>query len=233
MGVRDTVHECCPSERLRGAYAAASLTYSNSPGRPLSYEFSFLSENFSAPLQSRRRIALVGLRGAGKTSQGWLLAKRLKLPFVQLGGQIELLAGMSPPEIFSLSGQSRYRRLQEKALMQTPHKYDRCVLETGGSIVTDPLLQHTLLTTCFVVWLHAKPEEHMRRVIEQGDVRPMQSQNDALSDLRRILAERNDYYAQAHASVDTNGRNVEECMAELTRLAPKGLQTGAGALEET
>jgi XRE family aerobic/anaerobic benzoate catabolism transcriptional regulator len=183
-----------------------------------------LSENFSVPVEARRRIALIGLRGAGKTSQGQMLASHLNIPFVQLGSEIELLAGMSTSEIFSLSGQAGYRRLEEKALMQTLRENDRCVLETGGSIVTDPKLLNTLLTTCFVVWLHARPEEYMRRLAEQGDVRPMENQEDAMSDLRRILADRNELWGTAHVSIDTNDKSIEDCVAELIRLLPKGLQ---------
>jgi XRE family aerobic/anaerobic benzoate catabolism transcriptional regulator len=191
-----------------------------------------LSENFSVPVESRRRIALVGLRGAGKTSQGQMLADHLNIPFVHLGSEIELLAGMSTSEIFSLSGQAGYRRLEEKALMQTLREHDRCILETGGSIVTDPKLLNTLLTTCFVVWLHARPEEYMRRLIEQGDVRPMENQEDAMSDLRRILADRNEIYATAHASIDTNDKSIEHCVAELVRLMPKGLQDNMNDVQE-
>jgi len=182
-----------------------------------------LSAQFSTPVESRRRIALVGLRGAGKTSQGSLLAKHLDVPFVQLGGKIELLGGMSTSEIFSLSGRTGYRRLEEKALMQTLGQYQQCVIETGGSIVLDPKLLNTLLTTCFVIWLHAEPDEYMRRLIAQGDVRPMQNQRDALSDLRRILLERDEYYSKAHASIDTNGKTVEECVSELIRITPEGM----------
>jgi len=192
-----------------------------------------LSENFSVPVEMRRRVALVGLRGAGKTSQGQLLANQLNVAFVHLGSEIELLAGMSTSEIFSLSGQAGYRRLEEKALLQTLRKHDRCVLETGGSIVTDPKLLNTLLTTCFVVWLHAQPEEYMRRLMQQGDVRPMENQEDAMSDLRRILADRHEYYARAHESIDTNGKSIEECVAELTRLVPKELQISADAARDS
>ena len=188
-----------------------------------------LSEHFLVPVESRRRIALVGLRGAGKTSQGELLAQHLDIPFVRLGNEIELLAGMSTPEIFSLSGETGYRRLEEKALMQTLRQYDRCVVETGGSIVTDPKMLNTLLTTCFVVWLHARPEEYMRRLIAQGDVRPMEHQSDAMSDLRRILAERDELYSKAHASIDTNDKSIEDCVAELIRIAPKGLRNDMSA----
>jgi len=183
-----------------------------------------LTEQFSAPIESRRRIALVGIRGAGKTSLGTLLAKHLNVPFVHLGSEIEVLAGMSTSEIFSLSGQTGYKRLEDKALMQTLGRYDRCVIETGGSIVLDPMLLNTLLTTCFVVWLHAQPEEYMRRLIAQGDVRPMENQSDAISNLRRILTERDEYYAKAHASIDTNGKTIEECVAELVQTTPTGVK---------
>lgn len=183
-----------------------------------------LSEHFSVPVESRQRIALIGLRGAGKTSQGMLLAKHLDVPFVYLGSEIERLAGMSTSEIFSLSGQTGYRRLEEKALMQALSRHDRCVIETGGSIVTDPKLLNTLLTTCFVVWLHALPEEYMRRLTAEGDIRPMENQDDAMSDLRRILIEREELYSQAHASIDTNGKTIEDCVAELIRITPKGMR---------
>ena len=191
-----------------------------------------LSENFAVPLEARRRLALVGLRGAGKTSQGRRLAERLDIPFVHLGSEIELLAGMSASEIFSLSGPAGYRRLEEKALMQTLRKHDRCVLETGGSIVTDSNLLNTLLTTCFVVWLHAEPEEYMRRLIAEGDVRPMENQEDAMSDLRRILAERNELWGMAHVSLATTGKSIDECVAELMQLLPGGLKENMRAVRE-
>jgi XRE family aerobic/anaerobic benzoate catabolism transcriptional regulator len=191
-----------------------------------------LSENFSVPVESRRRIALIGLRGAGKTSQGSLLADHLNIPFVYLGGEIEKLAGMSASKIFSLSGQTGYRRLEEKALMQTLKRYDRCVVETGGSIVTDPKLLNTLLTTCFVVWLHARPEEYMRRLTAEGDVRPMENLSDAMSDLRRILSERDELYSKAHASIDTSDMSIEECVAELIQLTPKGITNNMTELAE-
>ncbi|MDH3351345.1 MAG: helix-turn-helix transcriptional regulator [Gammaproteobacteria bacterium] len=183
-----------------------------------------LTEHFSVPVESRQRIALIGLRGAGKTSQGQLLAERLNLPFVQLGNEIERLAGMSSSEIFALSGATGYRRLEERALMQTLKRYDKCVLETPGGIVMDRRQLKILLTTCFVVWLYAQPEEYMRRLIAQGDVRPMENQADAMVDLRRILVERNERYSHAHVSLDTNGKSVADCVAELLRILPGGMQ---------
>lgn len=180
-----------------------------------------LADQFEAPPASRRRVALVGLRGAGKSTQGSRLAERLGVPFVRLGTEIEKLAGMSTSEIFSLSGQTGYRRLEERALMQTLKSYQRCVLETGGSIVLDGGMLNTLLTTCFVVWLHARPEQYMQRLIEQGDVRPMQDHDDAMSDLRKILAERDSLYAKAHASLDTSSRTVEACVDALMEIVPE------------
>lgn len=184
-----------------------------------------LSEQFAVPIASRRRIALVGLRGAGKSTQGKRLAALLDIPFIHLGSEIEQLAGMSTSEIFSLSGPARYQRLEEKALMQTLRQYDRCVLETGGSIVTDTTMLNTLLTTCFVVWLYARPEEYMRRLVEQGDVRPMENQEDAMADLRRILSSREEQYARAHASIDTSDRSIDDCVSELVRLTPTELRS--------
>jgi len=192
-----------------------------------------LSEQFSVPVESRRRIALIGLRGGGKTSQGRRVAERLAIPFVHLGSEIELLAGMSTSEIFSLSGQAGYARLEEKALMQALQKHDRCVLETGGSIVMNAKLLNTLLTTCFVVWLYTHPEEYMRRLVAEGDVRPMQDQDDAMSDLRRILAEREEFYAKAHVSMDTSGRTVEECVSDLIRVIPEGMKKNIGDMVES
>ena len=192
-----------------------------------------LTEQFSVPVESRQRIALVGLRGAGKTTQGKRLAEQLECPFVQLSSEIEELAGMSMSEIFALSGATGFRRLEERALMQALERYDRCVLETPGSIVMEPGLLNTLLTTCFVVWLHAQPEEYMRRLIAEGDVRPMENQVDAMADLRRILAERNDNFAQAHTSLDTNDRSVEDCVAELMRIIPAGMKNTMNEVQQT
>jgi XRE family aerobic/anaerobic benzoate catabolism transcriptional regulator len=183
-----------------------------------------LSEHFSVPVESRRRVALIGLRGAGKTSQGSLLAEKLSIPFVHLGTEIELIAGMSTSEIFSLSGQTGYRRLEEKALMRVLQEHDQCVLETGGSMVMDPKLLNTLLTTCFVVWLYTHPDEYMRRLVAEGDVRPMQDQEDAMADLRRILAERDEFYSKAHISIDTSGKTVDTCVDELLELIPQELR---------
>ncbi len=139
------------------------------------------------------------MRGAGKTSLGSRLAEYLDVPFVQLVTEIEKLGGMPVAEILSLSGQDGYRRLEEQALFDVLARLDKCVIETGGSIVSETHLLNALLTTCQVIWVKASPEEHMQRVIDQGDMRPMQSNDDAMADLRRILEAREPFYAQAHA----------------------------------
>lgn len=107
--------------------------------------------------------------------------------------------------------------------MRTLQQHDRCVVETGGSIVMNSKLLNTLLTTCFVVWLYARPEEYMRRLRAEGDVRPMENQEDAMADLRRILSERDEFYSKAHASIDTNGKSIDDCVTELIQATPQGM----------
>ena len=180
-----------------------------------------LKDRFAVPAEARRRVALVGLRGAGKSTLGRRLAIEIDVPFVYLGGEIEQLAGMSASEIFSLSGQAGYRRFEERALIKVLGEHEHCVIETGGSIVTDDKLRETLLGTCFVVWLFARPEQYIERLIRQGDIRPMQNQADALADLREILAERESAYMRAHASLDTSSLTVDECVHALVQAVPE------------
>ena len=173
-----------------------------------------LYQNFSAS-QDCNRIALVGMRGAGKTSLGSRLAERLDVPFVQLGTEIEKLAGMPVAEILSLSGQDGYRRLEEKALFDVLARLDKCVIETGGSIVSETSSFNALLTTCHVVWIKASPEEHMQRVIDQGDMRPIESNDHAMADLRRILDARESFYSQSHSIIDTRNSKLEDSFQQL------------------
>jgi XRE family aerobic/anaerobic benzoate catabolism transcriptional regulator len=173
-----------------------------------------LYQNF-APSQECRRIALVGMRGAGKTSLGRKLAEYLEVPFVQLVTEIEKLGGMPVAEILSLSGQDGYRSLEESALFDVLARMEKCVIETGGSIVSETHLLNTLLTSCHVIWIKASPEEHMQRVIDQGDMRPMQSNDDSMAALRRILDAREPFYAQAHTVIDTADSELEESYRNL------------------
>ncbi len=185
-------------------------------------QFSPSSENL------RTRIALIGLRGAGKSTLGRLLDERQQLPFIRLVEKIEAAAGMEVAEILALSGQPGYRRLEEKALFKTLSEYESCCIETGGSIVSEPKELNLLLSTCLVIWVKASPEEHMERVLEQGDMRPMADIEDAMDDLRQILDERTPYYEKAHATLDTSGKTVEESYLELVELIdelrPSGLE---------
>ena len=188
-----------------------------------------LHDRFPVAPGHQRRVALVGLRGAGKSTLGQRLAERLDLPFVGLVGVVEGLAGMSVAEIFSLSGEDGYRRIEEQALHETLDRFQRCVIETGGSIVAEPRLLTTLLTACFVVWLRTRPEQYMTRVVAQGDLRPMRNRPDAMADLRRLLEERQPYYAKAHATVDTTGQTVAESLDDLLHCLPRHLVAGGHA----
>lgn len=190
-----------------------------------------LYQNFSAS-NDGGRIALVGMRGAGKTSLGSRLAEYLEVPFVQLVTEIEQLGGMPVGEILSLSGQDGYRRLEEKALFDVLARLDKCVIETGGSIVSESALFNVLLTSCFVVWIKALPEEHMQRVIDQGDMRPIQSNDDAMAALRRILEVREPFYAQAHVTVDTADSALEKSFQQLRQvLSKRGLSARSARIE--
>jgi len=164
-----------------------------------------------------KRIALIGLRGAGKSTLGAKLAKALSVPFVELDREVEREAGTSLSEIFLLYGQPGYWRYERRALEKVLHKNDRAVIATGGSIVSEPGTYELLLSSCFTVWLKAAPEEHMARVIAQGDTRPMAGNDQAMEDLRRILEGRAMLYRQADVVVDTAGRTVERSLAELRK----------------
>ncbi len=172
------------------------------------------------PQARSKRIALIGLRGAGKTTLGQKLAQSLKRPFVELDREIEREAGTGLSEIFLLYGQQGYRRYERRCLEQLLDRAGACVIATGGSIVTDPGTYDLLLSTCYTVWLKARPEEHMERVIAQGDTRPMAGSTRAMDDLRRILDSRIDLYRQADATVDTGGKSVRQSLAALKQALP-------------
>ena len=171
-----------------------------------------LVEHFGGvDLYARRgRIALVGLRGAGKSTLGAILADRLEAPFLELDRLIEQESGVSLSVLFDLYGQSGFRRLERRVLDQVIERYPRFVLATGGSLVSEPATFERLLTMCFTVWLRATPEQHMQRVIAQGDMRPMADNRESMSDLRRILDVREPLYRKADATIDTSGGPVEE-----------------------
>jgi XRE family aerobic/anaerobic benzoate catabolism transcriptional regulator len=161
------------------------------------------------------RIALIGLRGAGKTTLGKALAKSLDVPFVEMAEEIETVSGMSLDKIFDLSGQAGYRRYEKRALEHVLNSYPASVIATGGSIVSEPETYDLLLSACFTVWVKASPEDHMNRVVAQGDMRPMAGNREAMDDLRRILANRDQLYAKADAVVETSGRTVDQALEDV------------------
>ncbi|MBI4987926.1 MAG: helix-turn-helix transcriptional regulator [Rhodocyclales bacterium] len=170
------------------------------------------------PLERRNRIALIGLRGAGKTTLGRRFAEHLGVPFVELNEEIQREAGVPMSEIFSLYGENAYRRLERRCLERVLERNDRAVIATGGGLVTETPTYELLRSACYTVWIKASPEEHMQRVIAQGDLRPMHGREESMADLRRILAERNDLYGQADAVIDTSNKTVDENQEQLQNM---------------
>ena len=161
------------------------------------------------------RIALVGLRGAGKSSLGQMLADELNVPFVELNREIERVAGCGLGEIHNLLGPTAYRRYERRALEEAIQLYPDAVIATPGGLVSDPATLNLLLSHCYTVWLRATPQEHMSRVIEQGDLRPMAGNQEAMDDLRRILEGRAAFYGKADLSFDTSGKTLSEAFSGL------------------
>ena len=161
------------------------------------------------------RIALVGLRGAGKSTLGRMLAEDLGFPFVELSGEIEKFAGCRASEIQALYGQNAYRRYERRALEETIQIYPEAVIATPGGLVSDPATFNELLTHCTSVWLQAAPEDHMKRVIAQGDMRPMAASKEAMEDLKGILAGRAAFYSKADFHIDTSAQPLEETFRTL------------------
>jgi len=176
-----------------------------------------LARMFGAAATAERRslIALIGLRGAGKSTLGRLLADALHYSFVELNREIERLAGCDVVEIHSLYGPSAYRRYERRALDEVVTREQRAVIATPGGIVSDAATFNRLLDRCTTVWLQATPDEHMSRVVAQGDYRPMAGNGEAMDDLRRILAGRSPFYAKADVAVSTAGKSIEESLAAL------------------
>jgi XRE family aerobic/anaerobic benzoate catabolism transcriptional regulator len=161
------------------------------------------------------QLALIGLRGAGKSTLGPLLAKDRGATFVELSREIEKLAGCAHAEIHDLYGPNAYRRYERRALEATLARHERVVIATPGGIVSEAATFRLLLARCFTVWLQASPAEHMRRVVAQGDMRPMAGRKEAMADLRSILAGRADLYAQADLAFDTAGKSLSQASREL------------------
>ena len=160
-------------------------------------------------------VALIGLRGAGKSTLGRILAKKIGWNFVELNKEIEKQNGLSVAEIIALSGQEGFRRMEQTALNQLLARKELMVLATGGGIVSEPLTFELILSSFYTIWLKAEPEEHMARVRRQGDLRPMADDRSAMAELRNILISREPLYARASAVVDTAGLSVDAAAARL------------------
>lgn len=174
-----------------------------------------LGQHFEPQRRQRSGIALIGLRGAGKSSLGRCLADAFELPFIGISDVVEQLSGMKPSELIALGGQAAYRPLEREALEYVMAEYPLSVVEAGGSLVSEPDTFQRLLNNYYTVWLKASPDEHMQRVIKQGDMRPMQSSGRAMDDLKRILVEREVDYRKADYALNTSKRSIDECISEL------------------
>ena len=167
------------------------------------------------------RVALVGLRGAGKSTLGQMLAEDLGYPFVELSREIEKLAGCSVAEIQALYGTNAYRRYERRALEESIQIYPEAVIATPGGLVSDPASFSLLLAHCSTLWLQADPADHLRRVTAQGDLRPMAASKEALQDLKNILDGRQSFYSKAQFAVNTSAQDLEATF-ELLRATVRG-----------
>ncbi len=167
------------------------------------------------------RIALIGLRGAGKSTLGEALARQSGVPFVELDREIEREAGLPLAELFSLYGQAAYRRLERRCLERTIELHSRFVISVGGGVVSETGTYELLRARCFTVWLKASPAEHMERVLAQGDLRPMAASEEAMEDLKHILRAREPLYEQADAQVDTSGLSAESALERLREVVAR------------
>ena len=170
------------------------------------------------------QVALIGLRGAGKSTLGAMLAEDLGFPFVELSREIEKFAGCSVSEIQALYGMNAYRRYERRALEETIQIYPEAVIATPGGLVSDPATFNQLLSHCTTVWLQADPEDHMRRVLAQGDLRPMAASKQAMEDLKGILSGRAAFYSKAQYKVDTSAQNLESSFQVLRKTVREALQ---------
>ena len=177
--------------------------------------FRLLREFGDEEVARRKRVALIGLRGAGKSTLGLRLGLEMNIPFIELDREIEKDTGMPLGEIFSLYGQTGYRAIERRSLERVLHEQDRAILSVGGGIVSEKETYDYLLSNCYTVWLKARPEEHMARVIAQGDLRAIAGGNQAMEDLRRILEAREPLYRKADMYLDTSGNSVEESFVKL------------------
>lgn len=218
-------------ERYGADYALiVELLKRQQPSRLREMRKALLRAEASEGGRAPRRIALVGMRGAGKSTLGPLLAQRLGLPFVELNREVEQEAGISLDLIFSIYGQAGFRQLEKRCLDRIIARHPEVVLATGGGIVVEPATYELLLHSFFCVWLHAEPQEHFRRVMAQHDARiaTPELHEEAMANIVGALEARRKLYALAHASVDTTHREVDALVRQLDELIQKQAPGGAG-----
>jgi len=182
---------------------------------------------FNSPDQVQR-IALVGIRGVGKSTLGPLLAQRLAMPFIELNREIEKEAGLAVSEIFTLYGQQGYRVLERQCLERITLNHPKVVLATGGGIVAESATYELLLSSFFTIWLKASPEAMFDRVLAQHDARiaSVELRHEALENIERTLDARRPLYELARASLDTTSKTVEQIVTELVALLPTTSNSG-------
>ncbi|WP_404367339.1 helix-turn-helix transcriptional regulator [Marinobacter sp.] len=213
MGV--PLQELLPG-RMENALPAALLDLLHRlSASELDAAFKLLNQHFGPHKTQQAGVALIGLRGGGKTSLGRMLASEFGKLHIRLSNNVEQLGGMSVGEIMALGGQPGYRRIEREALEHVLEQPRPVILEAGGSLVSEPETFQRLLSSFYTVWIKAAPQEHMQRVIEQGDTRPMKGTSRAMDDLKRILAEREAEYRQADYILDTSNRSIDDCFSEL------------------
>jgi len=167
-------------------------------------------------------VTLIGLRGAGKTTLGRRLAEQKGVPFFELDREVEREYGATIGEILQLHGQPGYRRFERESLQAVLSRNPAAVIETGGGLAADPETLPLLLERSLAIWVRASPEEHMQRVIDQGDLRPMARSREAMRELNDILKAREPFYRQAHLHLSTSGKSADQSFQELLDLLPRG-----------
>jgi XRE family aerobic/anaerobic benzoate catabolism transcriptional regulator len=212
-----------------GARAALLDVIAQLPDHSLAELMQLIEARFLPPDRAdrARRIALVGLRGAGKSTLGRMLARQLGSPFIELDRVVEQDYGASIPDMIEMAGTATFRRHERAALARAVAEYEAAVITTAGGIVSDRESYALLLRRSHTIWIKARPEDHMSRVMAQGDFRPMAQNREAMADLVAILDARSPDYARAQAQLDTSGESVEQSLAKLLRIAGDLLGTTA------
>lgn len=168
-----------------------------------------------AEATTRRRVALIGMRGAGKSTLGGMLSDALHVPLIELKREVSRESGLPAGELMALYGHAAYRRVEQRVLARVAREQARAVIVAGGGIVDEEDAFDLLRTHCYTAWIRARPEEHMARVLAQGDLRPMAGHADAMNDLKRILAARETMYRKADIVIDTSGETPQQSFAKL------------------